>query len=61
MAVHPLACRSTCDDTTLEHEDRPGTIANAMLRLVNELEVRLPWALRPPVGSSLIGVFRCRT
>ena len=48
------------DETALEHEDRPGRIANGILRLINEMEVRLPWALRPRVGSSLIGICRRR-
>ena len=44
----------------LDHEDHPGVLTNAILRAVNELEVGLPRALRPPVGSSLIGVFQRR-
>lgn len=51
-------CRG--DVRMLDHEDHPGALTNAILRAVNELEVGLPRALRPPVGSSLIGVFRRR-
>lgn len=40
-------------------EDRPGRLANAVLRWINQGEVALPAWLRPPVGSSLGAVARC--
>lgn len=42
----------------VNREDRPGRLANAILRAVNDLEVVLGRVVRPPIGSSLVMIAR---